>query len=313
MDPLASGSGATTNSQPLSDRSRAVANAAASSSNAIVVDGANPSSSSTVANRRVPFGSVSVQWWLPKPSGVYWIVVASKPHPSRTADRSCSSSMAAGRVSISGTYDAGPRRGVRNAGNWQTPDVARPNPTRAAPPAGRSTRRRAGAFVMVVLAGALAVGCDSSGSGAAATGRDPVEAARGFCSRDGQREIATSLGVEPTRVTKARLADHTYSCRYLYPTGRIALSVTGFPTRAAATSYANSLSRSRGRQPEPPGFGEDIRAFVTTDGSLVVRKNADVLVVDVSALAPTFGVPPQSPKVIAVAVAVTILGHWSPG
>ena len=58
---------------------------ATSSSNATVTDGASPSSSSTVTNRRSPVRSATVQWWLPNPSGVYSIVVVSKPQPSSSA------------------------------------------------------------------------------------------------------------------------------------------------------------------------------------------------------------------------------------
>jgi hypothetical protein len=60
-------------------------------------------------------------------------------------------------------------------------------------------------------------------------------------------------------------------------------------------------------------LGEELEAFVTTDGSMVVRKDRDVLEVDVEHLPAQFGRPPQAHSVIALAVAVTTIGHWVPG
>jgi hypothetical protein len=50
---------------------------------------------------------------------------------------------------------------------------------------------------------------------------------------------------------------------------------------------------------------------VTTDGSIVVRKDWKVLYVDVSHLPAEFGQPPQSAADAALGVAATILGCWS--
>ena len=48
-----------------------------------------------------------------------------------------------------------------------------------------------------------------------------------------------------------------------------------------------------------------------TDGSVVVRKDWKVLLVDDSALPTQFGVPPTSASDIAVTVADVILGCWA--
>lgn len=173
-----------------------------------------------------------------------------------------------------------------------------------------------GRRVIILMVGVLIVlgiaACDSSSS-RSSKARDPEPRARQFCNERAQNEIGTSLGVEPEQVTEGRLAGHVYSCRYVFPDGAIALSVTGFPDVAAAKQRANELARSRGRRPEAPGLGEEASAFVTTDGSMIVRVEDDVLDVDVSGLPSQFGEPPQTPSVVALAVAVTILGHWEPG
>ncbi len=180
------------------------------------------------------------------------------------------------------------------------------------------------AFRSVFVIGLLVVtalsACDSSGSSGSSASttsrpvsRDPALRARVFCNRSLQREITASIGVAPTRVTKARLADHMYSCRYEFAGATIALSLKGFPDATAARHYFDEQARLRGRRPEPPMLGEGMRAFVTTDGSMIVRKGADILDVDAHTLPPQFGDPPQDRALVSLAVAVTIIGHWVPG
>ena len=122
-----------------------------------------------------------------------------------------------------------------------------------------------------------------------------------------------SLGVTPERVTAPSTSDHSYSCRYIYSNGAIALSVERFATAAAATEHTAQIAQRRGRRPEPPQLGEGFDAFMTTDGSVVIRKGRDVLDVDVGSIPAPFGNPPQEKSVIARAIATTIVGHWSPG
>lgn len=52
-------------------------------------------------------------------------------------------------------------------------------------------------------------------------------------------------------------------------------------------------------------------AFTTTDGSVVVRKDWKVLLVDISGLPARFGVPPTSAADVADTVADVILGCWA--
>jgi hypothetical protein len=168
-------------------------------------------------------------------------------------------------------------------------------------------------LVAVVALSAGVFGCDSSSADARHPGRDPAPAARLFCGPRAKREISTSLGIRPTRVSEPTLEKHRFSCHYLYPEGVIGLSVQGFPDGAAASRYVDRLGRQHGRRPEPPQLGESLSAFVTTDGSIVVRNRRDVLEVDVTALPADFGRPSQPASVVSLAVAVTILGHWVPG
>jgi hypothetical protein len=52
-------------------------------------------------------------------------------------------------------------------------------------------------------------------------------------------------------------------------------------------------------------------AFTTTDGSVVVRKDWKVLLVDISGLPAQFGVPPTTKSDIADTVSDVILGCWA--
>ena len=73
--------------------------------------------------------------------------------------------------------------------------------------------------------------------------------------------------------------------------------------------YFAQLGVQLGRRPGPISIGQG--AFLTTNGSVVVRKDWKVLVVDVSKLPVTFGQPPFSHKDAAIAIASTIMGCWT--
>ncbi len=57
-----------------------------------------------------------------------------------------------------------------------------------------------------------------------------------------------------------------------------------------------------------PNLGQG--AFQTTDGSMVVRKDWKVLLVNTAGLPAQFGQPPTSSGEVAVTVADVILGCW---
>jgi hypothetical protein len=173
-------------------------------------------------------------------------------------------------------------------------------------------RRSVVVGVAVGVAAVLAVaGCSSSGGSDQAAPRPP--SARQFCNARARREVSTSLGVPMLRTPEAHADAHRYECTYEFERGRIGMSVTKFANEREARARHTAIARERGRRPEPPMLGEELEAFVTTDGSMVVRKDRDVLEVDVAGLPEPFGRPPQARSVIALAVAVTTIGHWVPG
>jgi hypothetical protein len=163
------------------------------------------------------------------------------------------------------------------------------------------------------------VGCSSSSSSQSArtTGTydqpatpNPSVSAKMVCEAEVQAEIASSLGEQPTQVTTPTWvqADHLYSCRYVYPEGSFALSVKEMSSTAETTAYYNGLGTQFGRRPDRIALGQG--AFLTTNGSLVVRKNWKVMFVDVSQVPAQFGQPPQAPSDVALSIAAVIMTCW---
>jgi hypothetical protein len=175
----------------------------------------------------------------------------------------------------------------------------------------RRARRQACALAIVLPVAFGAVACTSSGG--TETSSAPAPATSRFCDRRTRGEISTSVGVPVTRVSARHRDAHRYSCRYEFASGSIGISVTGYRDEAAAHQEVRAIGERSGRRPEPPMLGEELEALVTRDGTTVVRHDHAVLVVGAGDLPATFGQPPQAPAVIALAVTVTLLGHWVPG
>jgi hypothetical protein len=87
------------------------------------------------------------------------------------------------------------------------------------------------------------------------------------------------------------------------------LSVKELSSERETSAYFASLHRMLGQHEQLSGVGQG--AFATKDGSLVLRKDYKVLVVDTSGLPDNFGSPPQPRKQIAVGVGITVLGCWT--
>jgi hypothetical protein len=129
------------------------------------------------------------------------------------------------------------------------------------------------------------------------------------CAKEAQAALGSSLGVTPVQVTTPAWSDHVYSCQYVYSTGTFSLSVKELDSAKQTTAYFNSFGARLGRRPGGLAIGQG--AYVTTDGSVVVRKDWKVLYIDISHLPPQFGQPSQSASDAALSVAATILSCWS--
>ncbi len=166
---------------------------------------------------------------------------------------------------------------------------------------------------MLLVTALLGAACSSSTTTTPTTeapkpaGRTPSKIATMVCQDDAHGEIDSALGEKAT-ISRPTWVDHLYSCNYVYPTGIISLSVKELSSWAETTQYFDSLATELGKSRSLAGLGQG--AFQTTDGSVVVRKDWKVLLVDSSKLPAQFGVPPTSSGDVAVTVADVILGCW---
>jgi hypothetical protein len=129
------------------------------------------------------------------------------------------------------------------------------------------------------------------------------------CAPEAQGDLASALGTPTTAVTDPTWVDHVYSCRYVYADGNMTLSVKELSGKTATTGYFNSLGRRLGVSERLPGVAQG--AFLTTNGSLVLRKDYKVLTVDTSGIPVPFGAGFKTRGQVAVGVGVTLLGCWT--
>jgi hypothetical protein len=129
-----------------------------------------------------------------------------------------------------------------------------------------------------------------------------------ICSAEAKRDIAASLGVTAT-VSKPTWIKDVYACNYVYPNGVIALSVKELANAAQTTQEFNAFAVKLGRRSDSVSFGQG--AYITTNGSVIVRKDYKVLYIDVSKLPQQFGNPPQDRSNVALSVAATVMSCWT--
>lgn len=166
----------------------------------------------------------------------------------------------------------------------------------------------------LAAAALVSAGC-SGGAATTPTTRAPQPAGAApspisvmVCARDAIKEIDSALG-ENAAVSDRSWVDHRYSCHYGYATGSMTLSVKELSSWAQTKAYFGAIAVTSGKARNLAGLGQ--AAFQVTDGSVVVRKDWKVLVVDITGLPAQFGVPPTSSGDVAVTVADVILGCWA--
>ena len=140
---------------------------------------------------------------------------------------------------------------------------------------------------------------------------DPSVSAKMICETEAKNDIYQSAtGVKTIAAFKPSWVDHTYSCDYDYPGGaKMTLSVKEVSSVAETTKYFDSLLAKLGKTKEIPGLGQG--AFQVRDGSVVVRKDFKILLIDVTKLPAEFGVPSDTRGDVAINVAETIMGCWT--
>jgi hypothetical protein len=188
---------------------------------------------------------------------------------------------------------------------------------------GRAARTQVVALTVAVLLTAAACGSSSAPGASRATtssssatashtplpaGNLPSEISKMVCASEAQQKAAAVMGV--TAVVKTPVwSEHLYSCQYTYPNGAFTLSVKELSSWQQTLSYFKGLGSKLGRSKTLYELGQG--AFQVQDGSVVVRKDWKVLLVDVSGLPSRFGSPSAPRGLVAQGVAELILGCWS--
>lgn len=171
--------------------------------------------------------------------------------------------------------------------------------------------------VVLILASLSAAACASFSTGSVSgtalrkpqpAGKNPSPIAVEVCSKKAQREIGEVLGVTAA-VQTPTWVDHLYRCLYTYPDGSFVMSVKELSSWPQTFGYFRGLGSQFGNTGPIENLGQG--AFATTDGSVVVRKDWKVLLVDIGGLPGQFGVPPTSSADVAVTIADVILGCWA--
>ena len=139
-------------------------------------------------------------------------------------------------------------------------------------------------------------------------GRTPSTIATMICKPKARQEIASVLG-EFATVSHPTWVHHLYSCRYSYPTGSMVLSVRELSSWAQTKSYFRTLAEQMGTSQVINGLGQ--AAIETTDGSIIVRKDWKVLLVNSAGLPAQFGQPLTNSQAVAQSVADVILVCWN--
>ena len=170
-------------------------------------------------------------------------------------------------------------------------------------------RARLGLAVLAVVLGIA--GCGSGKAPAESpqpAGNSPSAIARMVCTEKATGEIAEVVAAKAS-VTAPTWADHLYSCGYRYREGTMVLSVKELSSWTQTYAYFHELAETLHKTAPVKGLGQG--AFVVGDGSVVVRKDWKILLVDISGLHGMVGSPPSSRNTVALDAAAVILGCWS--
>jgi hypothetical protein len=138
-------------------------------------------------------------------------------------------------------------------------------------------------------------------------GKSPSTISRMICTSKAAAEVAQVMGAKAA-LAPPTWADHLYSCGYRYSEGTMVLSVKELSSWPQTYAYFDRLGRTLDRTTPISGLGQG--AFITRDGSVVVRKDWKILLVDISGVRGEVGSPPKPPGELAIYVAQVILGCW---
>ncbi len=160
--------------------------------------------------------------------------------------------------------------------------------------------------ILLVIAG-----CGSPAVSAQApqpAAKSPSAISRMICTPKTAAEVAQVMGAKAA-VAAPTWADHLYSCGYHYSEGTMVLSVKELSSWSQTYAYFDQLATTLHKTTPIAELGQG--AFIVRDGSVVVRKDWKILLVDISGVRGEVGSPPKPPGEVALYVAEVILGCWA--
>ncbi len=179
-------------------------------------------------------------------------------------------------------------------------------------------RHQRPAIAAIVAALAAVAGCGGEpapvgpppGQAPAAAAPDaPSPQAEMVCQPEAQQDIQDLIGVVPTKVGPIQYTNHTTTCRYAYADGSFTLVVEDLPNDITTTRTYEALAGKLGRT---TSFDlPDAQGYSTSEGSVVLRRDTKVMLVDVTALPATFGDPPNSRGNTALLIMKAVLNCWT--
>ena len=162
--------------------------------------------------------------------------------------------------------------------------------------------------IAVFVASVSLGGAAASAEAPKPAGTSPSSIARMVCQTKASGEIAQVLGVKAA-VSAPTWTYHLYSCGYRYKTGTMVLSVKELSSWTQTYAYFDKLAKTLHKTIPIHGLGQG--AFRVRDGSIVVRKDWKILLVDTSGLQRRVGSPPSTQSEVALDAAAVILGCWN--
>ncbi len=164
--------------------------------------------------------------------------------------------------------------------------------------------------VLVLVAVLTLLGaCGGKTHSATKVALTPSFSAKMICETEVAGDLyAQATGVKTIAPLKPSWTDHVYACNYVYPHGAVMRLSVEDDGADAATKYFDMLA-SKLHKTQSLTMGD--AAFQVADGSVVMRKDDKVLLVDVSKLPARFGLPPADRGDFAVNVTEVILQCWT--
>jgi hypothetical protein len=140
------------------------------------------------------------------------------------------------------------------------------------------------------------------------TGKPPASAAM-ICDADIKSKVREALSLAGPPSTEWGWSNGVYTCDYHLPMGRMSLQVTVLSDASQArTMFDADRARTLGALPLA-GLGE--RAYGTKNGTVLVLKDDQILVVDTTQLPQEFGANGQRRTDLAYEVASDVMGCWT--